>query len=143
MATSARNQLLGTVSKMQRGAVNDQITVDIGTEQSIVAIVTHESTEALNLKLDDEVVVLVKSSSIIQVSGDEVCCQYSARNQFMGKVKRVQPGAVNSQVCLDIGRNKTLTAIITSESSDQMQLKAGDKVKALFKASSVILGIPA
>lgn len=52
MRTSARNHFAGTVSAIKTGAVNDEVTIDIVGGQQIVAIITHESTASLGLKLD-------------------------------------------------------------------------------------------
>ena len=49
MKTSARNQFLGKVTAIKKGAVNDEVDLEIAGGLKIVAIVTHESTEGLGL----------------------------------------------------------------------------------------------
>ena len=138
MKTSARNQFFGTVKSIQVGAINDAIEIAIAGEQSIVATVTRESTQELDLQVGTEVFALIKASSIILVSeaGD---VRFSARNQFAGTVTRVQKGAVNSEVVVAVG-DSALAVIITNDSSERLELKEGSAVTALFKASSVIVG---
>ena len=63
----------------------------------------------------------------------------SARNQFLGKVKKVKLGAVNAEVVMDIGRGDTLIAVITNESVEHLKLEIGSEVYALVKAPWVIL----
>ncbi|MFA7096196.1 MAG: TOBE domain-containing protein [Gammaproteobacteria bacterium] len=63
----------------------------------------------------------------------------SARNQFLGRVESVTPGAVNAEVVLDIGGGDRLVAIITNESVRNLDLKAGAEVFALIKAPAVIV----
>lgn len=65
--------------------------------------------------------------------------QTSARNQFLGKVKTVKPGAVNAEVILDIGGGDELAAIITQDSVEHLGLKPGMEAYALVKAPWVIL----
>ena len=65
--------------------------------------------------------------------------QTSARNQFLGKVKTVKPGAVNAEVILDIGGGDQLAAIITMDSVEHLGLKPGMEAYALVKAPWVIL----
>lgn len=65
--------------------------------------------------------------------------QTSARNQFLGKVKSVKPGAVNAEVILDIGGGDELAAIITHDSVEHLDLKPADEAYALVKAPWVIL----
>ena len=138
MKTSARNQFFGTVKSIQVGAINDAIEVTVAGGQSIVATVTRESTQELDLQVGTEVFALIKASSIILVSeADDV--RFSARNQFAGKVTRVQKGAVNSEVVVAVG-DSVLAVIITNDSVERLQLVEGSSVTALFKASSVIVG---
>lgn len=63
----------------------------------------------------------------------------SARNQFVGRVARVTPGAVNSEVVLDIGGGTELVAVVTRESADNLGLAPGVEAHALVKAPWVIL----
>ena len=140
MKTSARNQFFGTVKSIQVGAINDAVEIAIAGGQSIVATVTCESTKELDLQIGSEVFALIKASSIILVSEAENV-RFSARNQFAGTVTRLQTGAVNSEVVVTVGDN-TLVAIITNDSAENLQLKEGNQVTAIFKASSVIVGCP-
>jgi molybdate transport system regulatory protein len=63
--TSARNRLPGVVSRRDDGAVNSEISVDIGGGKSLVVTVTLASAEELKLDLGTKVTALVKSSHII------------------------------------------------------------------------------
>lgn len=63
----------------------------------------------------------------------------SARNQFLGRVTRVVPGAVNAEVVLDIGGGTDLVAVVTRESADNLGLAPGVEAYALIKAPWVIV----
>lgn len=63
----------------------------------------------------------------------------SARNQFLGTVKIVKPGAVNAEVILDIGGGNELAAIITMDSLEHLGLQPGVQAHALVKAPWVLL----
>lgn len=139
MKTSARNQFAGRVVAVRRGAVNDEIGIDIAGGQRIVAVVTHESTESLGLKVGREAIALVKASSVIlMVDGEKT--KLSTRNRLAGKVSRIEPGAVNSEVVVDLPGGGAVAAIITVESVKSLGLQVGKPVTAIFKASSVIVG---
>ena len=62
----------------------------------------------------------------------------SARNLLPGTVKAVHLGAVNAEVIIDAGGIE-IVSIITKESAENLGLKAGSKVKAMVKASSVMV----
>lgn len=142
MKTSARNQFSGTVSLVKTGAVNDEIEIDIAGGHKIVAIVTSESTGSLGLKPGAQAFALIKASSIILMTDTEGA-RFSARNRLEGSVSRLTPGAVNTEVVLDLAGGGTIAAIITNDSATALDLADGKTVTAMFKASSVIVGVPA
>lgn len=142
MKTSARNQFLGKVAAVTAGAVNDEITLETASGLRLTAIVTHDSAESLGLTPGAEVFALIKSSSII-LALPEGGARFSARNQLAGAVSRIVPGAVNTEVVLDLDGGGAVAAIVTNESCAALGLGLGARVIALFKASSVILGVPA
>ena len=142
MKTSARNQFLGRISVIKEGAVNDEVALTLPTGQVITAIVTHESTQSLGLKVSVQAFALIKSSSIILMTDDQGV-RTSARNRLTGQIERIQIGAVNSDVVIALGGGLTVAAVVTNESVNSLCLKEGQTASALFKASSVILGVPA
>lgn len=142
MKTSARNQFLGKVTAVRRGAVNDEVELEILGGQRIVAIITCESTDNLGLKLGAEAFALIKASAVIVMTDDDGA-QVSARNRLAGTVSRLQPGAVNSEVVIDLPGGGAIASIITNGSVDSLGLKVGGPASAIFKASSVIVGVPA
>ncbi|MDR3583716.1 MAG: TOBE domain-containing protein [Desulfosporosinus sp.] len=65
--------------------------------------------------------------------------QLSTRNQLKGTIKEIKKGPVSTEVIVDIGGQSMVVASITTGSADSMDLKIGDDVSALVKASSVII----
>ncbi|WP_175965928.1 TOBE domain-containing protein [Burkholderia sp. BCC0322] len=142
MKTSARNQLFGKVASIVRGTVNDEVTLTLPGGQPIVAVLTHESADALGLQVGAHACALVKASWVVLgVDDGEPGMKVSARNQLRGSVETVAAGAVNSEVTLALDGGGTLTAVVTNDSVDALQLDAGRQAIALFKASSVILAV--
>ncbi|MBC3871274.1 TOBE domain-containing protein [Undibacterium oligocarboniphilum] len=141
MRTSARNQYLGTVARIKQGAVNDEIVLDITGGQQIIAIITHDSTEELGLAPGVEAFALIKASSVIVMAND-AGIRLSARNQLQGEIARIQAGAVNTEMTITLPGGGVLAAMITNESAQALALHTGSRVTGVFKASSVILGVP-
>jgi molybdate transport system regulatory protein len=141
MRTSARNQLPATVSSVTPGAVNDEVELTLAGGQRIVAIVTHQSAQILGLTPGVAAFALIKASSVIVVT-DLGSARLSARNQLSGTVIRLQPGAVNAEVVVDVGSGLKIAAVVTQESAHSLGLASGSAVTAIFKASSVIVGVP-
>ena len=65
----------------------------------------------------------------------------SARNVLKGKVVKVTPGAVNSEVILELPGGTLITSIITKESVETLGLKEGKEAYAVIKASNVMIAI--
>jgi len=140
MRTSARNQLAGTVSRIDEGAVNDTVLVDLSGGVSLVATVTRESATGLGLAPGRAVVALVKASWVlIGLPGDGL--RVSASNRLPGTVSRVLPGAVNGEVNVALDGGGSIAAVVTMESMGALELAEGKPVVVLFDASSVILGV--
>ena len=56
----------------------------------------------------------------------------SARNILKGKVTEIVKGATTSHVRIDIGGGAIVTASITNEAADELNLKAGDTAYAIL-----------
>lgn len=140
MRTSARNQWSGEIVRIRAGAVNDEVEIGLAGGDRIAAVITHESLENLGLAVGQEAIALVKASSVlVGIAGGRM--RLSARNQLSGKITRVTPGAVNTEVVIALKAGKTVAAIITNVAARDLALKVGQRALAIFKASSVILGM--
>lgn len=65
----------------------------------------------------------------------------SARNILKGKVVRVTPGAVNSEVTIELPNGIPIVAVITKSSARALGLKKGQYAYAVIKASSVMVAV--
>lgn len=63
----------------------------------------------------------------------------SARNQIEGTIARIKPGAVNAEVVLALAGEQSIVAIITLDSVKRLKLKKGMRVRAVIKASDVMI----
>ena len=63
----------------------------------------------------------------------------SARNLIPGTIKEITQGAVNSEIILEVSPGVEIVSIITKRSVESLGLKVGSKVKAMVKASSVMI----
>ena len=65
----------------------------------------------------------------------------SARNQLKGKVKKIEAGAVNTEVIIELPGGFEITSIITKHSAESMNLAVGKEVYAVIKASEVMVAV--
>lgn len=138
MQISARNQLMGKIGEIKQGKVNAEVSIVLKSGVIMVSTITNSAVEEMGLHVGDEVVGIIKASSVILST--DTTMQTSARNKLLGMVTDVRLGEVNAQVSLDVGNNDVLVATITSESVKSLSLAVGTKVCALIKSSSIIIG---
>ncbi len=65
----------------------------------------------------------------------------SARNVLKGTVKKVTPGAVNTELIIETSSGEQIVSVITKESAENLGLKVGKEVYAVIKASNVMVAI--
>lgn len=136
MKISARNQFKGIVSKVNEGAVNGIVTIDVnGTPVS--ATISMEAIKELGLKEGSAAVAVIKATEVMVGAGD---LTLSARNKFAGKVAAVEEGAVNDIVKIDTAIG-TISATISKAAVAELGLATGAEAVAVVKATSVMVGI--
>jgi molybdopterin-binding protein len=65
----------------------------------------------------------------------------SARNILSATVKTITPGAVDTEVVVELAPGIEMVAIITKHSAEKLGLKRGAKAYAIVKASNVMIGV--
>jgi len=68
-----------------------------------------------------------------------VLVSLSGRNRLRGIVEEVRREGLLAQICLRIG-DQRLTAIITRDALDELQLRRGDEATAIVKSTEVMVG---
>ncbi len=140
MRVSARNTFVGEVVDITKGAVNSEVTLQLRDGVKLVSVITNDDVERLELSQGMDAYAMVKSNSIL-VGTDLRDKKISTRNIFNGVVARVIRGAVNTEVDVEIVGGTIISSIITIDSATGLDLKEGDQVCVLFKASDVMLGV--
>jgi molybdate transport system regulatory protein len=140
MKISARNVLPGTIRSVTHGAVNAEITLTLEGCETIVAIITNTSADALGLQQGLPAFAVIKASEVI-LGTDLAGAKLSARNILAGTVTAIHDGAVNSEVELQLPGGTTLAASITKASVAALELHVGDAVSAIVKASNVLIAV--
>lgn len=140
MKTSARNAFGCTVTEIRRGGVNAEVILRLSDTVTLAATITEESLLDLGIVPGRPVTVLVKAPFVMLATGAEAP-RVSARNRIPGTVRRRTDGPVSTEITLDIGGGKVLTAVVTRDGADELGLRPGAPAWALIKASHVILAV--
>jgi molybdate transport system regulatory protein len=78
---------------------------------------------------------VLSNSSTLEVKG----LKLSARNRFKGKVLAVEKGVITAKVKVEIKMPVTVTAVITKEAIEDLDIKVGDEVEAIIKSTEVLI----
>ena len=141
MRTSARNQFTGRITHIQWGTHLCEVKLQLAGGESILCIVSCDRALGLRLQLGGIAFALVNAASVIVTTDRTDGFRLTARNQLSGSIKQLRTGMENVEVSIALKGGDTLLAIVTHESAKELELTEGNAVSAIFKASSVILGV--
>ena len=136
MKLSARNQFAGKVAKVEEGAVNGIVTIDV-KRTPVTATISMNAIKELGLAEGKDAVAVIKATEVMVATGGMTI---SARNKFAGKVAAVEKGAVNDIVKIDTAFG-TVSATISDSAVAELGLEAGKDAVAVVKATSVMVGV--
>lgn len=136
---SARNQLKAKVINIQKGTVESEIFLQLHGGETIMAIITNDSLEALDLAVGTHVYAVFKANAV--VINTDTTLQKSDRNRFVGKVNRISRGNFDAEIILGLKGGNTICSTMPIETLDELKLQSGREVVAFCKPNSIILGI--
>ena len=139
MRISARNQLPGTVQRIRRGAVNAAVTLRLKGGQPLVATITNDSLDELEIFEGSQVYALFKANALILAADPSL--KLGVENRFEGAVERIERGSVNHDVTVLIPGGLRLYAQLSTEALDALALEPGQRVAAFCKAHHVMIGV--
>ncbi|MGB9914814.1 MAG: TOBE domain-containing protein [Candidatus Bathyarchaeales archaeon] len=70
---------------------------------------------------------------------EDLGLKISARNRLKGKVTSVETDAITAKVKVEISAPATITALISREAVEDLNIKVGDEVEAVVKATEVMI----
>lgn len=136
MTLSARNQLKGIVTNIEKGVVNGIVTLKSGDEV-ITGTISMSAIKDLSLEIGSEAVAIIKATEVMIGLGD---LKLSARNQLRGKISKIEKGAVNSIISIDFADGNKMSSTISNGAVSELELEIGKEVLAVVKATSVMFG---
>ena len=138
--TSARNRFYGKIERVHTGDVQASIELASIEGHRLVSVITKHSQKQLGLKPGSLIGAEVKAQWVVLYKGVEAP-KCSAENQFVGSVLRISKGKINSEVVVRISDNTELCSILTEKSRNELKIKEGDTVWAVFNASCVVINV--
>lgn len=139
MKTSARNHFTGRIVRLDSAPVGDNVTLRTADGMDVHALLTSGTAVSLGLSLNSEAFALVRATSVILLVGFDNS-KVSARNCFKGRIGFIEKGLVNAEVAV-AAHGGTVVAFVTNDSVGRLGLTVGRMATAIFKATSVIIGV--
>jgi molybdopterin-binding protein len=129
------NKLLGKITNIES---SEHISiVDIDVEGDLFSTVIIETPETADyLRIGKEVFMLFKETEVS--IGKALSGNLSLRNRLKSKIKTIEKGTVLTKITLDY-KGKDIISVITTRSTNKLDLKVGDDVQGLVKANEVII----
>lgn len=137
LTTSARNQLLATITEITIDKINAVISMQISGGGVLKSSITAKSTENMHLQTDSEVYAIIKSSDI-QISTKKPQ-EPDRLNVVEGVIESIASNETDSEISLRINEKYSLVSIISNE--DAKNLQQGEKAFALIDYSNIIIGM--
>lgn len=137
LTTSARNQLLATISQITINQINAVISMEIAGGGTLHSSITAKSAESMNLRVGSEVYGIIKSSDIQIVA--EKPQNIEKMNVIEGIVESIISNETDSEISLAINEKFTLTSSLSTK--DIQTLKEGTTAFALIDYSNIIIGL--
>lgn len=142
LRTSARNQFACRVVSLSTDRVGCEVVLSMADDDErssprLISTITREAADELGLAPGGELMALVKASAVMVIG--EPDARVGARNHLSGTVARLERSDAGAEVVLDIGRGKSVTALVSADAADELELRPGRPACAVFKASSVVL----
>ncbi|HTF07911.1 MAG TPA: TOBE domain-containing protein [Asanoa sp.] len=139
MRLSIRNQLDGTILSVSRGVAMAAVKARLSSGQDLTAAITRESADELQLIAGLPVTMLVKATDVALATG--AVGDVSIRNQLPGRITSLTGGAAMTTLKVAVDGGGALTAVVTNDAVNDLDLSEGDEVLALVKATEVSVAV--
>lgn len=134
--TSARNQLLGKVVKIDSIGIHDHIYFDIGADELLKVIVTEESTKLLNVMKDGQFILLIKAPNVELTTLQDNATK-TVENSFIGKIISQKVEKNGCEIVCEVGHQTIVSTDIMGGAVKN--LNEGDTVGVMIDPKSIIL----
>ncbi len=140
MQTAAGNQMLGTVMSIKQDGLFAEVVLELKGGDHVTALVTPQGVSNLALSKGHQAYAIIRASDVMLTHADTGLV-FSTKNNFCGKVIKTQKGTINAQVTLQLKSGNIFQAVMTQETVTELDIKEGERVCCVFRATDVILAV--
>ena len=135
MNLSIRNRFDATIDSVTSGPAMTTVKARLATGQEMTSVITSEAATELGLAAGTPVQLLIKATEVsvaIDAPG-----RVSIRNLLRGTLTAIDNGEVMTTLKVQLPDGDVLTAVITRESTEDLELTTGMAVTAMVKSTDV------
>ncbi|AZE86235.1 DNA-binding domain of ModE [Pseudomonas orientalis] len=141
LRTSARNQLHGQVSAIERQGRNDRVRLELAGGLYLDAQITHDSTQRLELEPGVEVVALIKAGWLeLLVIGETATLGHNCLSGVIETILDAEDGP--SEVRIGLPNGQVLCALAQPAALSALNAAPGQPIQVQFAPGQVLLGTP-
>ncbi|AZF44788.1 DNA-binding domain of ModE [Pseudomonas sp. R1-43-08] len=141
LRTSARNQLHGQVSAIERQGRNDRVRLQLAGGLHLDAQITHDSTQRLELEAGVEVVALIKAGWLeLLAIGQAATPGHNCMSGVIEAVLDAEDGP--SEVRIGLPNGQVLCALAQPAALTALNAAQGQPIQVQFAPGNVLLGTP-
>ncbi|AZF50028.1 MULTISPECIES: TOBE domain-containing protein [unclassified Pseudomonas] len=141
LRTSARNQLHGQVSAIERQGRNDRVRLRLAGGLHLDAQITHDSTQRLELEAGVEVVALIKAGWLeLLAIGQAATPGHNCMSGVIEAVLDAEDGP--SEVRIGLPNGQVLCALAQPAALTALNAAQGQPIQVQFAPGNVLLGTP-
>jgi len=140
MQLSARNQLQAKVVSVifdDETDLNAKVHLQLKSAQVLVAVITKEAVENLQIKEKETVTVIFKSSSVLL---SQLETKKNENNGLTGVIEDIEVDSKNVKVSVDIEQHDKIVSVMPKDVFEKMGLGEGSAVVASVKSNDMMLG---
>ena len=134
---SARNQLFGKITEIRQDRVSADISFELKSGVVLRSLITLDALKDLELEIDDEIVGIIKASSILISEKNDF---KRSVNIFDGLIEEIEKGKITSNIKIDVNKMDKIWLTCKNSLVEELSLKKGKKVYIFIRPKDILIG---
>jgi len=134
---SARNQLYGKIIRIKKDRASSDISFELKSGVVLRSTITLDATKELELDIGDEIVGIIKASSILISDKNDF---KKSINTFKGVIEDIEQGEITSNIKLHIDNLDKFWIACKNSLLNELQLKVGQNAYIFIRPKDILIG---
>jgi len=134
---SARNQLFGKIVEIRQDKVSADISFELKSGIVLRSNITLDALKDLELKIDDEIVGIIKASSILISNKKDF---KRSVNIFEGIIEDMETGRVNTGIKIDVNQVDKIWLTCKNSLVKELSLKENQEAYIFIRPKDILIG---